>query len=59
MDYKIELQSNNADLQGILDRVNALPEASGSSGGGVFGIIYSGAVDDRIYAGTFTQVQEG
>lgn len=26
--YKIELQSNNTDLQAILDAVNALPEAS-------------------------------
>lgn len=27
--YKEELQSNNTNLQGILDSVNALPEASG------------------------------
>ena len=26
MSYKTELQSNNVDLQGILDKVNALPE---------------------------------
>lgn len=29
MSYNTELQSNNADLQAILDAVNALPEAGG------------------------------
>lgn len=36
MGYKTELQSNNADLQTILNKVNALPEA-GSGGGGESG----------------------
>ena len=30
MSYKSELQSNNADLQNILDTINSLPEAGGS-----------------------------
>lgn len=34
MGYKTELQSNNADLQTILNKVNALPEAGGGGGGG-------------------------
>ena len=34
MSYNTELQSNNADLQAILDAVNALPEAGGGGGGG-------------------------
>ena len=33
MSYNTELQSNNTDLQAILDTVNALPEAGGSGGG--------------------------
>ena len=33
MSFKTDLQSNNTDLQAILDTINALPEA-GSSGGG-------------------------
>lgn len=32
MSYNTELQSNNADLQAILDAVNALPEAGGGGG---------------------------
>ena len=28
MSYKIELQSNNTDLQNILNTINILPEAS-------------------------------
>lgn len=36
MNIKSELQSNNVDLQTVLDKVNALPDAgSGGSGGGV------------------------
>lgn len=36
MSYQNDLTQNNTDLQGILDAVNALPEAgSGSGGGGV------------------------
>lgn len=35
MGYKTELQSNNADLQTILNKVNALPEAGGGGGGSV------------------------
>ena len=35
MSYNEELQSNNIDLQGILDTVNALPDAGGSGGGSV------------------------
>lgn len=31
MSYKSEFQSNNTDLQGILDAVNALPEALNTS----------------------------
>lgn len=34
MGYKTELQSNNVDLQTILNKVNALPEAGGGGGGG-------------------------
>ena len=30
MNYKSELQSNNTDLQSILDTVNALPDAGSS-----------------------------
>ena len=30
MSYNTELQSNNVDLQAILDTVSALPEAGGS-----------------------------
>ena len=33
MDYKLELQNNNIDLNAILDSINALPDASGSSSG--------------------------
>lgn len=32
MSYNTELQANNADLQKILDKVNALPEADSSGG---------------------------
>jgi hypothetical protein len=35
MSYNTELQENNAELQEILRTVNSLPNASGSSGGGV------------------------
>lgn len=31
MSYKTELQGNNNDLQAILDKVNALPDAGGGS----------------------------
>ena len=35
MSYNTDLQSNNADLQSILNTINSLPEAgSGGSGGG-------------------------
>jgi hypothetical protein len=34
MSYNEDLQSNNAELQAILDAVNSLPNASGGSGGG-------------------------
>jgi hypothetical protein len=37
MDYKIELQKNNEDLNNIIDKAKALPDASSggeSSGGG-------------------------
>lgn len=34
MSYNSELQSNNADLQSILNKVNSLPDADDS--GGVF-----------------------
>jgi hypothetical protein len=34
MSYNSELQSNNADLQSILNKVNSLPDANGS--GGIF-----------------------
>lgn len=33
MDYKTRLQTNNNDLDGILDVINSLPNASGSSSG--------------------------
>ena len=33
MGYKTELQSNNTDLQTILNKINALPEAGGGGGG--------------------------
>ena len=33
MDYNAKLQSNNEELQEILDTINALPEASGGEGG--------------------------
>ena len=36
MGFKTELQSNNVDLQSILNKINALPEA-GSGGGGSSG----------------------
>lgn len=32
MNYKAELQNNNARLQGILDQVNALPDGGGGGG---------------------------
>ena len=34
MSYKTDLQSNNVDLQSILNTINSLPEA-GSGGGGI------------------------
>ena len=33
MDYKIELQKNNEDLNNIIDKAKALPDAGGSGGG--------------------------
>lgn len=35
MSYNSELQSNNTDLQAILETINNLPEAGGSGGGGI------------------------
>ena len=35
MDYKIELQKNNEDLNNIIDKAKALPDADGSGGGGL------------------------
>jgi hypothetical protein len=33
MDYKVKLQTNNVDLQEILESINDLPDASGGGGG--------------------------
>jgi hypothetical protein len=33
MDYKVELQNNNIDLNTILSTINALPDAGAGSGG--------------------------
>ena len=34
MSYKETLQQHNTDLQGLIDKANALPDAGGGSGGG-------------------------
>ena len=39
MNYKTELQSNNVDLQSILNIINSLPNAGGSSGTAIGGYI--------------------
>ena len=56
MGYKTELQSNNADLLDILKDVEALPIASGGTGGDTSGLIYRGVVRGEVYRGTYTVV---
>lgn len=45
MSYNTELQANNADLQAILAKVNALPEAGGSGGTELADALVSGYVE--------------
>lgn len=56
MDYKLELQNNNADLEAIMNKVNALPDAGSSGGkaGSTFATSASGRVPkyDHGYATT-------
>jgi hypothetical protein len=57
MDYKIELQKNNEELNEIIDKAKALPDAGGSGGGSgksMFAASVSGRVPeyDHGYATT-------
>lgn len=62
MSYNTDLQNNNTSLQEILATVNSLPEAGGSSGGGVeietcTVLIYGDSVWETGYYTTFEDGQ--
>ena len=56
MNYNTELQSNNVDLQGILDAVNALPKAGGEQANPVISVNTSGLI--TATAGTKTSTHQ-
>jgi hypothetical protein len=49
------LKQNTTALQELLEKINQLPEAGNSGGGG--GIIFKGATLEEIYAGTYKIVE--
>ncbi len=58
MSNKTELQSNNLDLQDILNTVNALPDKGEGSGGGSFGTCAVKIFSEIHYEASYTAVTQ-